>query len=189
MRVIQRAALGLLLATALLFCQTKPPYEPLSILHKYPAYTNCAEFTKATGKTCPAWDSSKAPKYWFDPAPKRSLTLAGVPCALYDLVFAGNYGEGGAVVLEQLVISLTDAAQLNIPPIGPGMEENVPGAGRKAIPVPLNTPSVTQKVVGLTPMGVPMVRNLDVPVSESDAQQGEVLKLLRAIAAKLGVSP
>jgi hypothetical protein len=60
------------------------PKYGLENLFLFPVYQNRAQFLKATGVAAPEFDTSKPPKYWFDPhadkAPKRSL--------LYDYVLA-----------------------------------------------------------------------------------------------------
>lgn len=176
--------IGLLIA-AILSAQTKTPYEPLSMLYQYPSFATCADYAAATAKPCPAWNAHKPPKSWFDPAPKKALTVAGVPFTVYERVFVRFEKE--EAIFDQLGISVEDAGSVNIAPKGTGTT-NTPGAEVKEVPVPLKAPSATQKIVpGFG--NVPQVRNLDVAIPEEvqSQQQGDILKLVRAIAAKLGV--
>ncbi len=188
MRILRRAALGALLAAALLFSQTKTPYEPLSVLTLYPSYDTCAAFEQASGLTCPAWNPARQPKSWYDPAAKPMFTgPSGVQYTMYERIFLGQFTSDGKGVIQQLILPVTEAQTVNIAPKGIGMT-NVPGADQPEVPTPLKPLGPNQAIMQYGPVGVPMVRNLDVPVVQPDAQQTEILKLLKAIAAKLGVT-
>jgi len=189
MRIFKRIATVTLLLAAILFCQTKTPYEPLAVLSQYPSYATCAELEHATAQTCPTWNPARQPKSWFDAAAKPMFTgPGGVQYTMYERIFLGKFGADGKGVIEQLILPVTEARTVNIAPKGPGMT-NVPGADQPEVPTPLKVLGPNQAIMQYGPVAVAMVRNLDVPVVEPDAQQGEILKLLKAIALKLGVSP
>jgi len=189
MRYLRRAALGMLLVTALLFCQTKTPYEPLSVLTLYPSYDTCPAFEQASTLPCPAWNPARQPKSWYDPAAKPMFTgPSGVQYTMYERIFLGQFAVDGKGVIQQLILPVSEAQTVNIAPKGLGTT-NLPGADQPEVPTPLKALGPNQAIMRYGPVAVPMVRNLDVPVVEPDAQQGEILKLLRAIALKLGVSP
>ena len=189
MRIVKRAALGMLLAAALLFSQIKTPYEPLSVLAQYPSYATCADFEQASALPCPAWNLVRQPKTWYDPAAKPMFTgPSGVQYTLYERIFLGQYDSEGKGILEPLILPVSEARTVNIPPRGNGMT-NVPGADQVEVPPPMKAPGPTQAIEKYGPMAVPMVRNRDVPLTQADPEQGEILKLLRAIALNLGVSP
>jgi hypothetical protein len=175
------ALLTLALVAPALFAQ-KPPYEALSTLNAFPTYATCPDFERATAKPCPAWNATKPPKYWADPNPVKKLTLGGVAITLYDSFLGSRVNEEG--VLESFGIAVDDAKAVNIPRTDVA---NVPGADVLPVPVPMRALSATQRIVQHGFGGLWQVRNTDVPESQEMADQSEVLKLLRAIAAKLGV--
>ena len=166
----------------------KQAYDPITVLNAFPTYATPEDYTRATGQPCPAWTLSKHPKYWFDPKPKKMTTGPdGTAYTMYTNSFLGNFDPDTQLpIFESLMLSLTEASTVNIPPTGTG-ETNVPGADANPVQCPSKPLTSTQQIVRYGVLQIPAVRNLDVPLPSDDATNftNADRALLQAIAAKL----
>ena len=157
----------------------------LEKLFLFPVYQNRAQFLKATGADAPAFDTSKPPKYWFDPnaakTTKRSL--------MYDNVLATDekgqavFGPDGKAFFEALLLFKQEAATVNLPI---GDYANEPGTDKPPVPVPMRALEPNEELIqGFG--GVILVRNNDIPDEGPTSFTYQDRETIRAIARKLGV--
>jgi hypothetical protein len=155
-------------------------------LYLFPYYQTREDYAKAAGKDAPAFDHTRPPKYWEDPGAIQSsrrnvvydqvlaLSPAGLPVPSLD----------GKPMLEPLVLSKAEAAQVNIPPKGPTIT-NVPGAEVPEVPPPLrNLAAYEELCFGFG--GTVFVRNKSIPEAQPGFTEDDRAVLV-AIAAKLGL--
>lgn len=109
--------------------------QPISVLNLFPTYATREAYEQTTSKPCPAWDQTRAPKAWEDPAAQQKLKVGTVPYTVYDRIFVG-FDAAGAPKFEPLGMPVSEAKTVNIPPKGEGMT-NVPGTGAPEVPCPI----------------------------------------------------
>jgi len=161
------------------------PKYGLENLSLFPVYQNRAQFLKATGAEAPAFDSSKPPKYWFDPnaekSPKRSL--------LYDCVLATDekgkpvFGADGKLYFEPMMLFKQEAATVNLPSSD---YANEPGADVPQVPVPMRALEPGEELIQVFG-GVIMVRNKNIAEEGPTSFSYQDRETIKAIARKLGV--
>ena len=166
------------------------PYPKYSItnLYLFPAYGTREDYEKATGQEAPEWNPYRQPKSWFDPDARKSTSRRIV----YEYALATSPDSGvplfdsqGRPQLDALVLDRDEAATVNIPPKGLGMT-NVPGADAPEVPVPMRALEPNEELYRDW-AGIIMVKNKDY-FPEPEAGFGEEdRRLLKNIAAKLGV--
>ncbi len=164
------------------------PYPKYGIanLYLFPSYATREEYEKKSGKTCPPWDPTRAPKYWLDPKPVKKFVGPGnVAYTGYDRVWLGSRDAANNPLLDPLVITLDQAATVNIPPTGPG-STNTPGADIPAVPVPMRALEPNEELF-FDFGGLLVVKNTDLfsQLEQVGFTQHD-RDLLEAIAAKLG---
>jgi hypothetical protein len=166
------------------------PYPKYGItnLYLFPSYATPEDFEKATGQACPPWDPTRAPKHWYDPKPVKKFVGPGnIAYTSYDRVWLGSRDAANNPVLDPLVISMDQAAAVNIAPTGPGTT-NIPGADVPEVPAPMRALEPNEELF-FDWGGILTVKNtelfsqlVEVGFSQHDRD------LLAAIAKKLGVS-
>jgi hypothetical protein len=83
--------------------QPNQPQYQISTLNLFPVYTTRAAYQQATGQQAPPFDPTQPVKGWADPAP------TGQPYLVFDSTAVGTG------YLNQLTLSSSQAAQLNLP--------------------------------------------------------------------------
>ncbi len=174
----------------------------VSALFRFPHYNTQADYTRVTGRVCPAFNPAKRIKRWEDPAAATQrkdkvlqyLALAvdcetGVPLAM-------NGDRDGQPYVEPFGMLAGEAATVNIPPDGATQENFVEGVGAQ-YPDPLKTLSATQALYFEAIPGAKNVLVRDLveygrlaPQIAEDAGKftADDRALLLAIADKLGVT-
>lgn len=109
--------------------------QPISVLNLFQTYASREAYEQSTGKTCPTWDPTRAPKAWEDPGAQQKLKVGTVAYTVYDRIFVG-FDASGAPIFEPLGMPVAEAKTVNIAPTGPG-STNVPGASAPTVPCPL----------------------------------------------------
>jgi len=162
------------------------PKYGLSNLYLFPYYQTREDYERAVGQAPPPWDPNRPPKYWFDPNARQSTRRNVV----YDFVIATSesgtplVGSDGKPMLDLLVLPKEEAATVNIPPKDVA---NVPGADRPEVPCPLRALEPDEELF-FDFGGIVAVKNKNLYPSLEVGFTAEDRALLRAIAAKLGVS-
>lgn len=161
------------------------PKYGLENLFLFPFYQNRAQYRKATGVEAPEFDTSRPPKYWFDPeaeaSPKRSV--------LYSSVLAVDerghpvFGPDGRPYFEPLMLFKHEAATVNLPI---GEYANEPGTEVPQVPVPMRALEPEEELIqGFG--GVILVRNTRIADEGPTSFTYQDRETIRAIARKLGV--
>ena len=162
------------------------PYPKYSVanLYLFPNYDSRETYQKALGVEPPAWNSNRAPKYWFDPKAKDSPRRNVV----YDFTIATSESGAplaspdGKPMLDLLVVTKAEAATVNIPP----KVANVPGADVPAVPFPLRALEPDEELY-FDFGGVVAVKNTQLFGALEQGFMPKDRALLAAIANKLGV--
>jgi hypothetical protein len=155
-------------------------------LFLFPYFQTREEYQAATGIEPPKFDSTRPPKYWFDPAAKdatrRNVTYDQV--IAYAASGSPLVGEDGQPLLELMMLNKDDAAAVNIPPKGLGFA-NIAGADKPEIPPPLRPLRADEELFfpfpGIVAVRIKGTLEPDRGFTEEDRA------LLTAIARKLGV--
>jgi hypothetical protein len=153
-------------------------------------YGTPEEYSAATQKPCPAFDPAKAVKLWEDLAP----TIFGRRTVIYDTVLLLENGrvsvdENGHPAFDTITMTREDAMAVNIPRPG----DTLLITYGSPVPVPLKL-GPGDELIFVGPMGVVFVHDKSVPLEDSAVSggaldlQAETLRLVRAIAQKLGVA-
>lgn len=158
----------------------------LERLYMFPYFQTREEYQKAIGVEPPKWDSTKPPKYWYDPAAKDS-TRRNVT---YDQVIA--YSASGSPLLdangnptmELMMLNKDEAANVNIPPKGLG-SANIPGADVPEIPPPLRALHADEEL--FIPFGSIIAVRIKGTLEPDRGFTEEDRAILLGIARKLGV--
>ena len=157
-------------------------------LYLFPYFQTREDYQKATGVEPPKWDSTRPPKYWFDPAAKDS-TRRNVT---YDQVIAYSasgsplFDDKGNPTLEMMMMNKDEAAGVNIPPQGLGIA-NVPGADKPEIPPPLRALRADEEL--FVPFGSIVAVRVKGTLEPDRGFTEEDRSVLLAVARKLGVTP
>ena len=159
----------------------------LDSLYLFPYYQSQEDFNKATGAVAPAWNPSRQPKYWQDPAALASTRRTVVYNQVLAVADNGAplVGSDGKPMLDILALQKEEAASVNIPPKGPGIQ-NVPGAGEAEVQPPLRGLEKSE-VLAFGFGNTVYVHNIDYPFDDTGSFRVEDRILLQAIAKKLGV--
>jgi hypothetical protein len=156
------------------------PYFALDRLYLFPYYRSRQDYRALTGKEAPAYDTTRPPKNWEDPAAAQSTRRTVV----YENVLADVMGEDGKPTLDMLVLNKTEAATVNL---YDQTTAGVPAPEMAPVPVPLRALNDNEELVYTQP-GIVMVRDKSVPLPETqNGFTSEDRELLRAIAKKLSV--
>jgi len=160
------------------------PIYGIENLYLFTRYQTREAYAAATGEEPPAWDPTKQPKHWFDPAARTSTKRTFV----YEraLVYSDTTGavlpdDNGKPLVDSLSILRTVAATVNIPPNA----SNVEGADVPEIPVPLRALEEGEELffqIG----GVAAVKNTTLYAALKEGFTQSDRALLQAIGAKLG---
>lgn len=159
----------------------------LESLYLFPYFQTREDYQKATGVEPPKWDSTRPPKYWFDPAAKDS-TRRNVT---YDQVIAYSasgsplFDANGNPTLELMMLNKDEAAGVNIPPKGLGIA-NVPGADKPEIPPPLRALRADEEL--FVPFGSIVAVRVKGTLEPDRGFTEEDRSILLAVARKLGVT-
>lgn len=157
-------------------------------LYLFPYFQTREDYQKATGVEPPKWDSTRPPKYWFDPAAKDS-TRRNVT---YDQVIAYSasgsplFDDKGNPTLELMMLNKDEAAGVNIPPKGLGIA-NVSGADKPEIPPPLRALRADEEL--FVPFGSIVAVRVKGTLEPDRGFTEEDRSVLLAIARKVGVTP
>lgn len=156
----------------------------LDKLYLFPVYQTREHFANLTGQEAPPFDSTRPPKYWFDPDAEKSLFRNVVYQTTLAYTEAGGLllTEDGRPQLQSMLLLKKEAATVNIPP----NMTNYPGADVPSVPVPLRELAPEEELV-LGFGGVITVRNKKFAESQTEGFTVEDRELLRAIARKLDV--
>jgi len=156
------------------------PYFPIDRLYLFPYYRSRQDYRAVTGREAPAYDPSRPPKSWEDPAAAQSTRRTVV----YENVLADAAGEDGKPALDMLVLNKAEAASVNL---YDQTTAGIPAPEMPPVPVPLRALQANEELAFTQP-GIAMVRDKNVPLAETAGGfSGEDRELLRAIAKKLGV--
>jgi hypothetical protein len=180
--------------------ETKPAWEPIEDYLTFVTYPNQETAAAAAAPGARNYVATEDQKDWYDrnagqPSPgKRLFTSRGVPWVLYLYgAFTGKLDNDGNGIVEDLAMTVDEAAKVNIIPKGPNMT-NIPQTGN-TVPVPFISPlSPTQKIRREMPMGGFKIRNIDVLLPGEQAQQNlentlaEILANQRKIMTALGIA-
>lgn len=150
-------------------------YFPIRELFVFKNYRTRAEYRLATGKEAPAFDPTRAPKYWEDPAAASSPRRVVV----YDYVFY----PASKPMLDVLLLKREDAATVNI--FEPGID--VPAPREAEIPNPIRELKPTEKVV-FDALGNPMVHDTTLDAPQGGGFTAADRAMLKSIAVKLGIA-
>jgi hypothetical protein len=156
-------------------------------LYLFPYYQTREQYTKATGKVPPAFDTTRPPKGWFDPAAAADASTRRN--VVYENVIAGDKngfaiaGADGKPVLESMLLSKAEAATVNIPLKD---SANEPGAGVPEVPVPLR-PLEPEEYLDFGFGGNVIVRNRNYETETPANFSLQDRNLLKLIARKLGI--
>lgn len=153
-------------------------------LYSFPWYATRADYKAATGQDAPPFDTTRQPKYWFDPEAEKSVKRV----VSYDRVIAvddrGNFlpGNDGKPYTEILLLPKAEAATVNIPM---GLT-NEPGAGEPPVMCPLRPIEPEEELY--FELGGVLVRNKSITDTSIVGFSAEDRAILRAMARKLNVS-
>ena len=177
----------------------KSAWVGLSTIQAFPSYQDQAAAAAAGAPGAKNYLAAKDRKPWFDPTPestgatpenpkgfKDHFEMGGVQFVRYLFAFKGKRAADESGGVENLVMTLTEAATVNIAPTGPGMT-NVPGTG-KDVPTPFKQNLLpTQKLLRQTPLSGFDIRNLDVilPTEQAAADAQSTTAAVARIEAKI----
>ena len=177
------------------------PWESLASYQEFPTFATQDDAAKVNAPGAKDYVATQDGKGWFDPDPtdnkdgKFNFDMGGTQMVFYPRVHTGAMNADGSGKLTSLVVSVAQAARVNIVPTGPGTT-NWPSTG-KNLPVPLMPLGPNQTLLKSSPFGPFMVRNTDVPLPADASQVGQdaVLSAVNGvrvqvdkILAKLGIA-
>ncbi len=160
------------------------PIYAINQLYLFPVYMTRDEYKAATGQEAPAWNSDRAPKYWFDPAAKNAPRMSVVYNSVIATAANGVplIGEDGKPMTDVMVLSKAEAGSVNIPP----KAANVLGADVPVVQPPLR-PLEPNEELFFSLGGVVSVKNIDLFSQLDNGFTVKDRKILLAIASKLGL--
>jgi hypothetical protein len=140
--------------------ETKPAWQPLETIFRFKTYANAESYNLDHPTTpAPVYVETDDQKTWMDPDPTvTGENDKGEPTTEYRC-YDGHLG------FKKVTMTVKKAKTPNLKPTATG-STNVPGTGKETA-VPCVELGPQQQLMQAPPMGIVMVRNLDVPLTSA----------------------